>query len=266
VVSFDSLIDEEETVNPKMFDLSGRVAAVTGGNRGIGRGIALGLAAAGASIAVLARKEDNNRAVLEELRAMGVPAIALKLDVRKRADLQPAMETVERELGPIDILVNNAGMAIAKGVLEADERSWDTVIETNLNSVFLLSQIAARSMAARRRGKIINLGSEYAIFGSAAVPSYSASKGAVVQLTKSMAIELAPMNIQVNALVPGWIETDLTAPVRNTPLYDEIIIRTPAGRFGTADEIAGAAIFLASDASGFVTGSVLAVDGGYSAR
>jgi 2-dehydro-3-deoxy-D-gluconate 5-dehydrogenase len=253
-------------VNPKMFDLSGRVAAITGGNRGIGRGIALGLAAAGAAVAVLARKEENNRAVLDELKRLGVPAIALKLDVRKRADLRPAIETVERELGPIDILVNNAGMAVLKGVLEADQRSWDTVIETNLNSVFLLSQIAAHSMAKRRRGKIINLASEYSIFGSASIPSYSASKGAVVQLTKSMAIELAPMNIQVNAILPGWIDTDLTAPVKETPLYDEIIMRTPAGRFGTADEIAGAAIFLASPASDFVTGTVVAVDGGYSAR
>jgi 2-deoxy-D-gluconate 3-dehydrogenase len=248
-----------------MFDLSRRVAAVTGGNRGIGRGIALGLAQAGASVAVLARNQDNNRAVVEELTQLGVPALALALDVRKRADLQPAIDEVERALGPLDILVNNAGMAIVKRALEADQKSWDTVIETNLTSVFLLSQIASRSMASRGRGKIINLASEYAIFGSRLLPSYSASKGAVVQLTRSMAIDLAPQNIQVNALLPGWIDTDLTAPVKNTAQYDEIIMRTPAGRFGTPDEIAGAAIFLASDASNFVTGTVVIVDGGYSA-
>jgi 2-deoxy-D-gluconate 3-dehydrogenase len=248
-----------------MFDLSRRVAAVTGGNRGIGRGIALGLAQAGASVAVLARNHDNNRAVVEELTQLGVPALALALDVRKRADLQPAIDEVERALGPLDILVNNAGMAIVKRALEADQKSWDTVIETNLTSVFLLSQIASRSMAGRGRGKIINLASEYAIFGSRLLPSYSASKGAVVQLTRSMAIDLAPKNIQVNALLPGWIDTDLTAPVKNTAQYDEIIMRTPAGRFGTPDEIAGAAIFLASDASNFVTGTVVIVDGGYSA-
>jgi len=252
--------------NLKMFDLSGRVAAVTGGNRGIGRAIALGLAEAGASVAVMARNEENNRAVLDDLNKLGVPAIAVKLDVRKRADLGPAIEEVERALGPVDILVNNAGMAIVKRALEADAKSWDTVIETNLTSVFLLSQIAARSMVQRGRGKIINLASEYAIFGSGSIPSYSASKGAIVQLTKSMAIDLAPNNIQVNAILPGWIATDLTAPVRNTPLYDEIITRTPAGRFGTAEEIAGAAVFLASDAADFVTGTVVAVDGGYSAR
>jgi 2-deoxy-D-gluconate 3-dehydrogenase len=252
--------------NFRMFDLSGRVAAVTGGNRGIGRGIALGLAQAGAAVALLARNEENNRAVLDDLKKLEVPAIAVKLDVRKRADLRPAIEEVERNLGPIDILVNNAGMAIVKRALDADEKSWDTVLETNLTSVFLLSQIAARSMVKRGRGKIINLASEYAIFGSATISSYSASKGAIVQLTKSMAIDLAAHNIQVNAILPGWIATDLTAPVRNTPLYGEIITRTPAGRFGEAEEIAGAAVFLASDASNFVTGAVVAVDGGYSAR
>ncbi len=248
------------------FDLSGRVAAVTGGNRGIGRAIALGLAQAGASVAVLARNQDHNRAVVEELEQLGVRALALPLDVRRRADLGPAVAQVEEKLGPLDILVNNAGMAIVKRALEADEKSWDTVIETNLTSVFLLSQIAARSMVKRGRGKIINLASEYSIFGSRLIPSYSASKGAVVQLTKSMAIDLAPKNIQVNAILPGWIETDLTAPVRNTGQYDEIIMRTPAGRFGMPDEVAGAAVFLASDASNFVTASVLVVDGGYSAR
>jgi 2-dehydro-3-deoxy-D-gluconate 5-dehydrogenase len=253
-------------VTPRMFDLSGRVAVVTGGNRGIGRAIALGLAEAGASVAVLARNQENNRSVVDELEKFKVPAYARQLDVRKRADLQPAIDEVEEALGPIDILVNNAGMAIVKRVLDADEKSWDTVIETNLNAVFLLSRIAARSMAMHGRGKIINLASEYAIFGAAMIPSYSASKGAVVQLTKSMAIELAPINIQVNAILPGWIETDLTAPVKDTPKYDEIIMRTPAGRFGKPEEIAGAAIFLASDASTFVTGTIVNVDGGYSVR
>lgn len=249
-----------------MFDLSGRVAAVTGGNRGIGRGIATGLAMAGASIAVLARDQENNRATVEELTGLGVRAFSVQLDVRKRSALPPALAEVERVLGAIDILVNNAGTARLKPSLEADEKSWDTVIETNLNSVFLLSQIAARSMVRRGRGKIINLASEYALFGSGLLSSYSASKGAIVQLTKSMAIELAPSNIQVNAILPGWIDTDLTAPVKSTPLYDEIIMRTPAGRFGRPSELAGAAVFLASDASNFVTGSVVTVDGGYSAR
>jgi 2-deoxy-D-gluconate 3-dehydrogenase len=251
---------------PEMFNLDGRVAVVTGGNGGIGRGIALGLTAAGAAVAVLARNEERNEAVIAELSAIGRKAIALRLDVTDRAALAPAMEQVERELGPVDILVNNAGIAIPGGVLKADAAAWDRVIETNLNSVFLLSQIAARSMAPRRRGKIVNIASEYSHFGNPIAPSYAASKGGLVQLTKSMAVELAPHNIQVNAMVPGWIESEMTAPIKGRPFYDEIIKRTPAGRFGTPDECAGAAVFLASRASDFVTGATIFVDGGYAIR
>jgi len=252
--------------SPKMFDLHGRVAVVTGGNGGIGRGIALGLAEAGASIAILARNQEKSRGVIEEIKPHHVPTLAVTLDVTKRATIRPAMEEVERTLGPIDILVNNAGISVQRGTLKLEAESWDRVIETNLNSVFLLSQVAAQSMAKRKRGKIINIASEYSRFGSAAVPSYAAAKGGVVQLTKSMAIELGRSNVQVNALVPGWIWTDMTAAVKGTPFYDEIITRTPAGRFGEADEMAGAAIFLASDASNFVTGSVVYVDGGFAIR
>ena len=252
--------------SPKMFDLAGRVAVVTGGNGGIGRGIALGLAQAGASIAILARNQEKSYTVVEEVKAHEVPVIAVSLDVTKRATLRPAMEEVETRLGPIDILVNNAGISVQRGTLKLEAEAWDSVIETNLNSVFLLSQIAAQSMVKRQRGKIINIASEYSRFGSGAVPSYSAAKGGVVQLTKSMAIELARKNVQVNALVPGWIWTDMTIGVKGTPFYDEIITRTPAGRFGEADEMAGAAIFLASDASNFVTGEVVYVDGGFAIR
>src|SRR4029077_15948131 len=146
--------------------------------------------------------------------------------------LRPKLEQVERTLGPIDILVNNAGISAVRGTLKLEAEKWDRVIETNLSSVFLISQIAAQSMVKRRRGKIINIASEYARFGSMAVPSYAAAKGGVVQLTKSMAIELGPHNVQVNAIVPGWIWTEMTAGVKDTPFYDEIILRTPAGRFG----------------------------------
>jgi 2-deoxy-D-gluconate 3-dehydrogenase len=250
---------------PQMFDLDGRVAVVTGGNGGIGRGIALGLAAAGAAVAVLARNEHKNATVLAELCALSSASIALRLDVTDRAALAPAMAEVERKLGPVDILVNNAGIALP-GVLKVDAATWDRVIETNLNSVFLLSQIAARSMAPRGRGKIVNIASEYSHFGNPIAPSYAASKGGLVQLTKSMAVELAPHNIQVNAMVPGWIESEMTAPIKGRPFYDEIIKRTPAGRFGTPDECAGAAVFLASRASDFVTGATIFVDGGYAIR
>jgi len=252
--------------SPKMFDLSGRVAVVTGGNGGIGRGIALGLAEAGAAVAVLARNQEKNAKVLAELKAHGVEAIALRVDVTRRAELGPAIERVERTLGPVDILVNNAGIAVWGSVLTLTAEDWDRVLETNLTSCFLLSQIAGQSMVKRKRGKIINIASEYAIFGSPGVPPYSAAKGGLVQLTKSMAIELARHNVQVNGIVPGWIWSEMTAPVKSTPLYDEIITRTPAGRFGEPEELAGAAVFLASSASDFVTGTLVFVDGGYAIR
>ena len=250
----------------KLFDLSARVAVVTGGNGGIGRGIALGLAQAGSAVAVLARNEEKNQSVLDELNALGVPALAVRIDVTKRGELQPALGKVEEMLGPINILVNNAGIVALGGILDLDSEDWDRVVETNLNSCFLLSRLAARSMVRQRLGKIINIASEYSRFGSGFAPAYSASKGALVQLTKSMAIELAPFNIQVNAIAPGWIDTEMVAPVKTMPLHEEIIARTPAGRFGSPEEIAGTAVYLASRASDFVTGTTLFVDGGYAIR
>jgi 2-deoxy-D-gluconate 3-dehydrogenase len=251
---------------PKMFDLKGEVAVITGGNGGIGRGIALGLAEAGASVAILARNEEKNRAVVDELAKAGVPAIAVPLDVTQRDQLAPAMEEVERKLGPISILVNNAGIAIMRSALKFRAEDWDRVIETNLNSCFFLSQIAARSMVARKYGKIINIASEYSSFGAQAGIPYAASKGALVQTTKTMAIEFGPHNVQVNAIVPGWIETDMTVGAQSGRMFEEIIMRTPAGRFGKPEEMAGAAVFLASHASDFVTGSIVYVDGGYAIR
>ena len=255
---------------PASFDLAGRVALVTGGNRGIGRGIALGFAGAGAAVAIFGRNLEKNAEVLAELKAANVGALALAVDVTDRTALEPAFRRVEADLGPVDILVNNAGIAnVSGGILQETAESWDTVIETQLNAVFLLSKLAAASMATRKRGKIINLGSIYSYFGAGPVPSYSAAQGAIVQLTKSMAIELAPHGIQVNAIAPGWVETDMTAAVRTDAfkaMNDEILLRTPAGRWGQAEEMAGPAIFLASAASDFVTGETLRVDGGYAIR
>jgi 2-dehydro-3-deoxy-D-gluconate 5-dehydrogenase len=251
----------------QLFDLAGRVAVVTGGNGGIGRGIALGLAGVGASVAVLGRNEKKNQQVLSELKAIGVPCTAVKIDVTDRAGLEPALRGLESKLGGIDILVNNAGnVSLSGGVLNETAEDWDNVIETQLNAVFLLSKLAAKSMMSRKSGKIINIGSMYSFFGSGLIPSYSAAKGAIVQLTKSMAIELAPHNIQVNAIAPGWIETDMTAPVKSMPLNAEILSRTPAGRWGQPEEVAGTAVFLASRASDFVTGTTIPVDGGYAIR
>jgi len=252
---------------PALFDLTGRVAVVTGGNRGIGRSIALGLAEAGAAVAIFGRNEEKNQQVRAELKAIGVPALAVKLDVTDRAALEPALNQVEKDLGPVSILVNNAGnVSLSGGVLNETPADWDNVIETQLNAVFLLSKLAAASMLKRKAGKIINLGSMYSYFGSGLIPSYSAAKGAIIQLTKSLAIELAPHNIQVNAIAPGWIETDMTAPVHSMPLNDEILARTPAARWGQPEEVAGTAVYLSSRASDFVTGETIRVDGGYAIR
>ncbi len=251
----------------KLFDLSGKVAVITGGNGGIGRSIAIGLAEAGASIAIFGRNEEKNKNTLSELKKIGIPAMALRVDITNRAELEPAVKKVERELGNISILVNNAGIvSLSGGVLNESEEDWDGVIETQLNAVFLLSKLVAKSMVDNKRGKIINIGSMYSFFGSGLIPSYSAAKGAVIQLTKSMAVELAPYNIQVNAIAPGWFETDMTLPVKSMPLNDEIILRTPAGRWGQPEELAGTAVFLASKASNFVTGETIRVDGGYAIR
>jgi len=256
--------------NPKMFDLSGKVAVVTGGNGGIGRGIALGLAEAGASVAILARNDERNRDTLAELERSRVRAMALKLDVSQRKSLKPALEAIERKLGPIDILVNNAAFAILKGVLNHTEQDWDSVMETNLTSCFLLSKFAAASMIARKAGKIINVASVGGYKGTPIYPSYGVSKGGLVQLTRCLAIELAPYNIQVNSLAPGWTTTDMTGWIRNDPQYaavkEEMITRTPAGRFAQPSEMAGAAVFLASHASDFVTGADIIVDGGFFIR
>ena len=249
--------------------LNGRIAVITGGNRGIGRSIALGMARAGAAIAVLSRNEEKNGQVLEELKALGVPAMALRLDVTERDALPGAIAAVEETLGGIDVLVNNAGVAsVTGGVLNESPEVWDTTLATHLNATFLLSKLVATSMVGRRRGKIINLASMYSYFGAAMLPSYGAAKGAIVQLTKAMAVELAPHHIQVNAIAPGWIATEMTAPARDNPAFAEfnrmILARTPAGRWGEADDVAGAAVFLASSAADFVTGVTLPVDGGYS--
>ena len=186
---------------PTLFDLSGKVAIVTGGNGGIGRGIAIGLAQAGASVAVFGRNDDKNQHMLSELKAIGVPSIVVKIDLTDRAAAAPALRRVVSELGSISILVNNAdNVSPSGGILHEKAEDWDNVIETQLNAVFLLSKLTAQSMVSSGGGKIINIGSMYSFFGSGLIPSYSAAKGAVIQLTKSMAIELAPHNIQVNAI------------------------------------------------------------------
>jgi len=246
------------------FDLRGRVALVTGGNGGIGRGIALGLGSAGASIAIAARNEAKTDAVLEELKVCGIKAIGVRCDVTQREEIDAAVQIAREAFGGLHVLVNNAGVSGGGDPEEISEAVWDEVLDTNLKATFHFSQAAYPLLVEAGGGKIINIGSEYSSFGSAHVLPYSASKGGVIQLTRSLAIAWAQKNIQVNALIPGWIRTEMTARVDKVPqLRDAILRRTPAGRFGDPKELAGPAVFLASHASDFVTGISLPVDGGY---
>jgi 2-deoxy-D-gluconate 3-dehydrogenase len=249
----------------KMFDLSGKAAIVTGGNGGIGRGIALGLAQAGADICIAARDAAKSERVRGEIEALGRRCIPVHCDVDSVADIEATIDAARVAFGSIHVLVNNAGRAVLKPPEAMTDEEWLSVIDTNLNSVFRFCRAVHPHFKSAGGGKILNIGSMYSLFGSPLVPSYAASKGGVIQLTKSLAVAWAPDNIQVNAMLPGWITTDMTAPVRGlTEMYQTIVSRTPAGRFGEPEECAGAAVFLASAASDFVTGQSLAVCGGYS--
>ena len=247
------------------FDLTGKAAIVTGGNGGIGLGIARGLAAAAASVAVAARDADKTRAAVAALRAMGATAVGVSVDVADEASVADAVAQSADALGGVDILVNNAGIGIRKPPQDYTAEEWRRVIAVNLDGAFLCSREVYPRMKRAGGGKIINIGSMTSVFGSDWVASYSASKGGVVQLSKSLAVAWAADNIQVNAILPGWIHTDLTAPIRqNFPeRYQYIRSRIPNGRWGEPDEMGGAAVFLASAASDYVTGASLPVDGGY---
>jgi 2-deoxy-D-gluconate 3-dehydrogenase len=249
-----------------MFDLGGKVAIVTGGNGGIGLGMAQGLAEAGADIAVVGRNETKSIGAVTELNARGVKAISVTADVTDKAAVAAMVERVSRELGRIDILVNNAGINIRKPPQALDLEEWDSVIRTNLTSAFLCSQAVYPAMKAAGGGKIINIGSMMSIFGASFAPAYAASKGGIVQFTRSCACAWAADNIQANAVLPGWIDTDLTRRAREQigGLHDRVLARTPAVRWGASADFAGIAVFLASPASDFVTGTAIPVDGGFS--
>ena len=246
------------------FDLGGRVAIVTGGNGGIGRGIAVGLAEAGADVVIAARDEAKTAAVVEEIRALGHSAAGVRCDVTQRDEIEAAVAFAREQFGGLSIVVNNAGVSGGGPPEEFGEAVWDRVLDTNLKAGFQFAQAAYPLLKESGRGKLINIGSEYSLFGSANVVPYAASKGGVIQLTKSLAVAWARDNIQVNAIIPGWITTDMTAPVKdNETFYNQILKRTPARRFGEPEECAGTAVFLASAASDFVTGVSIPVDGGY---
>jgi 2-dehydro-3-deoxy-D-gluconate 5-dehydrogenase len=244
------------------FDLTGKVAIVTGGNGGIGYGIARGLAQAGASIVIAARRAERNAQAATALQEAGAKALGVVADVQNEASVRSMAQAVLEAFGRIDILVNNAGINIRKAPQDYTLTEWQQVLNTNLTGVFLCSRAVYPHMVRAGGGKIINIGSMTSIFGSNVSPAYGATKGGVVQFTKSLALFWARDRIQVNALLPGWIHTDLTVSA-SSERYDFIKSRIPHGRWGEPDDLAGAAVFLASAASDYITGIALPVDGGY---
>ena len=250
-----------------MFDLKGKAALVTGGNGGIGLGMAKGLAQAGAAIAVAGRDAKKNADAVAQLKAAGAKAVAVKVDLRDEKACRAMADDAAAQLGRLDILVNNAGINIRKPPQDLTLEDWREVMDTNLTSAFIASQAAYPHLKRAGRGKIINIGSMMSIFGGGYLAPYAASKGGIVQLTKALAAAWAKDNIQVNAVLPGWIDTALTQRARKelTGLNERVLSRTPAGRWGEPADLAGIAVFLCASASDFVTGTAIPVDGGYSA-
>ena len=251
-----------------LFDLKERVAIVTGGNGGIGLGMAEGLAGAGASVVVAARDAAKGEAAVESLKGLGVRSGFVALQARDEASCRSLIEAVISDFGRIDVLGNNAGTNVRKQPEEYTLTEWQEVIETNLTSAFMLSQGVYPHMKSAGGGKIINIGSMMSIFGASFTVPYASSKGGIVQMTKGMACAWGKDNIQVNAVLPGWIDTELTRRGRQQVegLHERVEARTPAGRWGIPGDLSGIAVFLASAASDFLTGTAIPVDGGYSVQ
>ena len=252
----------------KMFDLTGRVALVTGGNGGIGLGMATGLAKAGATVMVAGRNAVKNNAAVAGLRALGAKAESIAVDVTDPAAITTMVEETAKRLGRLDILVNNAGTNIRNRPETYKLEDWHTIINTNLTSGMLASQAAEPYMKAHGCGRVINNGSMLSNFGLPLHVAYGASKGGVVQMTKSTAVAWAADGITVNVILPGWIDTDLTRKARQdmAGLNDNVLARTPSKRWGEPGDFEGVAAFLASDAAAFITGVAIPVDGGYSVQ
>ncbi len=247
------------------FSLKGKSGIVTGGGSGIGKGIATGLVQAGAEIVIAGRRRERLEETAREIRQYGGPVITVQVDVSKMRDIKGLVDRAVREFGKIDFLFNNAGTIRRNPSEDFLEEDWDEVINTNLKGPFFLAQAVARVMISqKRKGKIINTSSLIAVQGGKRVPAYAASKGGISQLTKSMANDWAKYNILVNAIGPGWVKTELTEPLRqDTERFSEITGRIPLGRWADPEELAGAAVFLASDASDYITGQTIYVDGGW---
>lgn len=247
-----------------LFDLTGKTAVITGGNGGIGLGCARGLAASGANIAIWARDADKNVAAVKELSELGIKAHSYRVDVTSRSDLERAISETVSDFGGIDILIANAGLNIRMRPEDLSDEIVDQMIDVNLKAVFMCTQLVYPEMKRRGGGKIILVGSLTSIQGFGIAPIYSATKGAVVQLGKSLAAAWGADNIQVNTILPGWIVTEMTSVTRNVPgLSEHILSRTPVGRWGAPSDFEGIANYFASSASDFVTGTDIQIDGGF---
>lgn len=251
-----------------MFDLTGRIAIVTGGNGGIGLGMALGLGKAGASVVIAGRNAEKNAAAVAEVEAAGAEALAIAADIRDPDVCTALVEKTVGTFGRVDVLINNSGINYRKQPQDFTLEEWHNVIDTNLTAAFLLSQAVYPHFIRQGGGKIINIGSIASFMASPVSVAYGPSKGGIVQLSKALAVAWAKDNIQVNAILPGWIDTPLSQSARaEIPgLEGTVIGRTPAGRWGTPEDFAGAAVYFSSAASDFVNGATLVIDGAYSSK
>ena len=250
----------------EVFELTDRHAIVTGASRGLGHHFALTLARAGARVALAARGIDRLEAAVKEIKRFDGCAVAIQVDVTDGESIRACIETAEKAFGPIDILVNNAGIAVTKPMFEHTEEDWDSVLDTNLKGIWLMAQEVARRMVSRKQGgSIINIASVLGERGIAQLPGYCASKGGIINLTRAMAVELAPHGIRVNAIAPGYIETDMNRQFFATQAGQRLIKSIPQGRLGQVEDLDGILLLLASDASRYMTGSVITIDGGQSA-
>jgi NAD(P)-dependent dehydrogenase (short-subunit alcohol dehydrogenase family) len=244
-------------------DLTGRVAFVTGGTSGIGRALALGLAEAGADVVPSSRRQEQVDATAVEIEARGRRTVRVASDVTDRPSLERALAAVVKQLGKVDVLINCAGRTKRQSTLDVSEEDWNAIMETNLTGTLRACQVFGRHMLERGSGRIVNIASLSSFVALFEVAAYTASKAAVAALTKSLAIEWGPRGVNVNAIAPGVFRTPLNTALLDSPRGQEFLLRTPVKRFGKVEELAGAAVFLSSDAASFVNGQVLAVDGGF---